>query len=1339
MAGTPAFDQDRFRFRYDDDDLDNATWMADLNTNVTWVANQNIRIRIAIQETADVRTSNEQFYLGYSLNGAAYTYGSPYSYYSSPYFADEDQDDTQRLGTGQTFKGSGANESLYIGNGGWIDFSGSDEYELEFCFRFPVAAQVGDYIDIHLLRYNGSTYVPIDSYSVTPRVTIAGTEEASTSCYLSGGINVNDDTPAYMVGDYARGQQHCMLEGFRDGYSAKKIWMYGTPAKLPCFTYGKSGIVVAVVPFNASTSTGTQDITSTKLAGTTCRLAIFSGSGATSYDTVTANVRQFFGATDGTDQFLKSNYVTDGSEASGTTGSLTGGCAGFYDNAGGAAVFDSWITNGVRIDWVQGAPSAYKCWALLIGSPTEEGFKAKVGVWQSESTFDIDDTLFVSLGWRPKTILDHPGRLPHVQCGLGWSYLDESGNIHQKGRGSDWDVGYFDTCGGWILNATEGIHGYRATQGSSDTYRWKIDQYVDTGFVLKCIAGGTSTDYGGYIAMTFEDDFEVNGIWDVGVTAGSNRFYKTNNKPLAVLVNETTECNSSYPYCDECDSNGFMAFDDINQEACIFCMGTDTDFPENNWVAKSITSQSALLRYTRGTTPSVQYKASRVSMDNNGFTLNYSTGSGTNYFTGVVFAEAKKLYGELKCFLSGHDYRQDAFVHGSLDSTSSIPLFLNVFDAQDEKSCYTEGLAPLRSDISCYAYGADSAMVVICPFTTTNSSTQDITTTDLCGLTPKGAICLIQYNDNDTFTEGHWAFGIGFTDGTNQYYGCMTSSNDTSHPYTWGWRRGYPSYGFCVMPTSTGAVTLKGTFNQWLTNGVRVNWTTINTGRKGVMIFFAGSDMDVDVGTLTRNPGGTTATTQPGFMPDFVFYVDRGGASSEESDYASALMKSQSLRWAFCVNDGSRGGWNSSFGVWSGDQWATNCLPSGSQAASFSSNCIQIFYVENQYENYYTTIDSYDASGFTVEWGSQVSTGSDVYFAVNFGGKLKAVYDLFTLDIDDYGNTDYKVSLTNKNIDPLFALMMMGQNRIVDAVTKNGCYIELGNDRDNANLGGYGYLDSNGPNFIFMGNKFVNLAVFGQGRYIDCSYYYSDHYTADYYSLTTIKAYQSSWYPVEEQSWTQHFQATFVSLIENGVRLNVSLNQDKKYEESEYTEWKLPLLLFGTLSTSNSQACYAHGKKVWIGRLPRGAYLNGAIAGTSADSSIPCYCDCTGIPADSNTDAYTHGATDISSGSLVECYLRGSQDDSSQFPCFTVAVTPAESSIPCYLRNGWDDSASMYMFLQGDLFRGNTPCYCEGYPTVPQAVNPAFIKGEGFFPFTDDFTGNDEDPWSIKWITGEQG
>jgi hypothetical protein len=150
--------------------------------------------------------------------------------------------------------------------------------------------------------WSGSAWVAINTYTNTPRIVVAGSAKGSTPSLVRGGGYPVGSKIAYLAGDFPRGRKPAFSDGFRDGYSAKIAWMRGAAPSIPAFTFGKSGIKVAVIPFEARTSAGTTDLTSTKLAGTIPKLAFFFGIGATAYDSVTANARIFFGAADGVNQ-----------------------------------------------------------------------------------------------------------------------------------------------------------------------------------------------------------------------------------------------------------------------------------------------------------------------------------------------------------------------------------------------------------------------------------------------------------------------------------------------------------------------------------------------------------------------------------------------------------------------------------------------------------------------------------------------------------------------------------------------------------------------------------------------------------------------------------------------------------------------------------------------------------------------------------------------------------------------------------------------------------------------------------------------------------------------------
>jgi len=1322
-GGTPSFDQDRFRFRNDDADLDNATWKAALNTNISWPINQNIRLRFAVQETAGVRTTNQLFELYYSINGGSYTYNYPGSYMSSPYFSDETRDNVQRLGTGQTFKGGGGNTSGAIGAGDWLDYGGSDEWELEFCFRVPTTCVFGDTIDFRVYRWNGTSYVAINTYTNTPRITVAGTTKSNKPALARGGGYPTSDVNAFLEGDYKRTRSPAYAEGYRDGYSAKIAWMRGRAAKIPAYLTGKSGIVVAVVPFNARTSTGTQDITSTKLAGLSCKVAFFYGVGASAYDTVTANARIFFGATNGTGQWVRAGYMLDGAATSYTQGSYSNSaCAGFLISSGGQAAFDSFITNGIRINWSAAAPGAYKCWAILIGAPNDEVFKSKVGYWAgSDPPMDGSKTT-IDVGWRPRTVMFHKRWGSQIQMGLGIAFEDERGILTQGVRGADWDQGYFNVCGGY--SNSQYVQAYRV-----ETDYWsKITEFLNTGFVVENTQGGTYQDSGNYVAMQYAGDFEIRPVIQ-SYTVGTNVVINTGNKPLAVIINTNPFGQVEYPWNqDQCATPGYMAFDDTYSDGGVINHGWSSDYVET---MKSIASQAADLAYRQDQL--IKRKATRTSMNSNGFTLNYSAGSGTVYMFAIVFAYAPRPQSYQHCYLGGQSRKQPAYTRGSLNTKSSCKAFFNVVSAQDERHCYTEGQNPPRSSKHAFILGTGTAVIAVVPFTTNGLSTQDITSLDLGGAQPKACLVIATYAVLDEFSTGNQCIGFGFTDGTRSYYETMFTAYDTSHPYTFGWRRGY-GYGFVCTTNASGTATLKGTFNSWVTNGIRINWTTISSGVRCVAIFFGGSSVSARVGQVTRNPGSTTAVTDPAFTPDLMYYAAMRGAASEESSYASAMDLYATMLYGMAVNDGARSQMYAPWYAKSGVSYATGCVTAGGGG---TRPCMGQLGGN-------TVLHSFDTNGFTSWFESGSPTGTDAYLAISFGGKLKCALDWVTFGKSAMGLTDLTMPNSLRNITPVFMWLMFGHNDYTNQGTKDGVVQEYGITVGDISTSGYGMCDVNGPTLAIASN--TNLYTFAclyQGWFMDCNWNeWSDLTAADYCSHTELQAWWSSFY--DQHEYTQHIGATLDGLITNGLRLNVNLNGGKfhdYYDGDENTRdaWKWPLLIVGPYEDKSRVPCYAKGLIAnWPNRTPRGCYCEGAMAGTPASSNTDAFLDGIGVTVRSDQTAYLKGQD--SAHYNQEAFAKGLTTDKDSQAAYLGGILGSYSSMPAYTQSGWDIKDNQWAYIWCDYSRSSAHGYLAGDVAGGNVTaRAAYTLGGGIFPFTDDFTGSDGSTWNnLKWDTDEQ-
>lgn len=173
-----------------------------------------------------------------------------------------------------------------------------------------------------------------------------------------------------------------------------------------------------------------------------------------------------------------------------------------------------------------------------------------------------------------------------------------------------------------------------------------------------------------------------------------------------------------------------------------------------------------------------------------------------------------------------------------------------------------------------------SIKIAVARFTNINTATtQDITTTDLDGLTPKAAIFI----SSDTVTDGTVVsvamLNVGLTDGTNHCDTTMTLRHNVATMETA--QRAATDQVIQLLGSGAGtAIFAEAQFSTWLTNGVRINWNdpTSNTYIHTV-IFFAGTDLSVKVGTFeAAGPNGTETTVTTTFQPDDVFFISGGTA-----------------------------------------------------------------------------------------------------------------------------------------------------------------------------------------------------------------------------------------------------------------------------------------------------------------------------------------------------------------------------------------------------------------------------------------------------------------------------
>lgn len=184
----------------------------------------------------------------------------------------------------------------------------------------------------------------------------------------------------------------------------------------------------------------------------------------------------------------------------------------------------------------------------------------------------------------------------------------------------------------------------------------------------------------------------------------------------------------------------------------------------------------------------------------------------------------------------------------------------------------------------------------------TSTGTQDLTTTDLGGLTPKAAI--VFYGDPtavDTIAANA-VLSVGMTDGTTQCCSTITSVDNTAATAT----RVYGDASHILAQRNTGSTTLfvSAAFSAWVTNGITINVDTAAAATRIVtVVFFAGSNLSADVQKKTLTTSGSSVTVTAGFEPNAVFMLNNLYLTNSTLD--ASYSNGAQLGLAFATYDGS--------------------------------------------------------------------------------------------------------------------------------------------------------------------------------------------------------------------------------------------------------------------------------------------------------------------------------------------------------------------------------------------------------------------------------------------------
>ncbi len=286
----------------------------------------------------------------------------------------------------------------------------------------------------------------------------------------------------------------------------------------------------------------------------------------------------------------------------------------------------------------------------------------------------------------------------------------------------------------------------------------------------------------------------------------------------------------------------------------------------------------------------------------------------------------------------------------------------------------------------------------------TSTGTQDITTSDLGGLTPKAAMVFLSTAVTDGTAADDRVFMWGITDGTNEYnmshfsdHGVTTSDSE--------WDNNGPT--FIYIQNAVGVQDGSAAFSAWITNGIRINWTDAPAAAYLLtVVLFAGTDLSVDVDSIGMGNVVDTATdiTAPGFTPDVIFCFIQGSHNSNPRGFGMAHFDGVSTITQRCVTVNDR------------DNRTTTQQYLIIQTDRVVEQRLGAFGLD-----YYVVLSDFDANGFTVTNRSDgANNDSFTYLALNFGGAVSS-----WVGTHNTGTSTGNVSDTGPGFTPQFVFQML--------------------------------------------------------------------------------------------------------------------------------------------------------------------------------------------------------------------------------------------------------------------------------------------------------------------------
>lgn len=142
--------------------------------------------------------------------------------------------------------------------------------------------------------------------------------------------------------------------------------------------------------------------------------------------------------------------------------------------------------------------------------------------------------------------------------------------------------------------------------------------------------------------------------------------------------------------------------------------------------------------------------------------------------------------------------------------------------------------------------------------------------------TPQAALVFVSYANTTNNPVSHARIGIGATDGTRQWFTAVQSASGVG---TTDSDRHHGTTAMAVL-INAGASRVVGSFSAWATNGVTIDFTTVDSVACYITVVLIKGCTSAYCGTKQLgSAAGTTVISDPAFKPNLVFLSSIGAST----------------------------------------------------------------------------------------------------------------------------------------------------------------------------------------------------------------------------------------------------------------------------------------------------------------------------------------------------------------------------------------------------------------------------------------------------------------------------